>query len=140
MLALIAVLAGLGGYIYFVDAKRPASAIAEKEKVFADLTADKIEEISVTSDGESSTLRKADGAWKMTAPIAADADQNEISTLTSNLSSLEINRVIDEKLNDGQLSESPLTLAEMTLIRSAFLDSLVGHYHQRIAYPNFPGS
>jgi membrane-associated HD superfamily phosphohydrolase len=26
------------------------------------------------------------------------------------------------------------------LIRSAFLDSLVGHYHQRIAYPNFPGS
>jgi len=51
-----------------------------------------------------------------------------------------VDRVIDEKLNDGQLSESPLTLAEMTLIRSAFLDSLVGHYHQRIAYPNFPGS
>jgi putative nucleotidyltransferase with HDIG domain len=51
-----------------------------------------------------------------------------------------VNRVIDEKLNDGQLSESPLTLAEMSLIRSAFLDSLVGHYHQRIAYPNFPGS
>jgi putative nucleotidyltransferase with HDIG domain len=51
-----------------------------------------------------------------------------------------VSRVIDEKLNDGQLSESPLTLAEMTLIRSAFLDSLVGHYHQRIAYPNFPGS
>jgi putative nucleotidyltransferase with HDIG domain len=51
-----------------------------------------------------------------------------------------VSRVIDEKLNDGQLSESPLTLAEMTMIRSAFLDSLVGHYHQRIAYPNFPGS
>jgi putative nucleotidyltransferase with HDIG domain len=51
-----------------------------------------------------------------------------------------VNRVIDEKLNDGQLSESPLTLAEMSLIRSAFLDSLVGHYHQRIAYPNFPGT
>ena len=51
-----------------------------------------------------------------------------------------VDRVIDEKLNDGQLSESPLTLAEMTLIRSAFLDSLVGHYHQRIAYPNFPGT
>jgi hypothetical protein len=51
-----------------------------------------------------------------------------------------VDRVIDEKLNDGQLSESPLTLAEMTSIRSAFLDSLVGHYHQRIAYPNFPGS
>jgi len=51
-----------------------------------------------------------------------------------------VDRVIEEKLNDGQLSESPLTLSEMTQIRSAFLDSLVGHYHQRIAYPNFPGS
>jgi putative nucleotidyltransferase with HDIG domain len=51
-----------------------------------------------------------------------------------------VDRVIDEKMNDGQLSESPLTLSEMTQIRSAFLDSLVGHYHQRIAYPNFPGS
>jgi hypothetical protein len=51
-----------------------------------------------------------------------------------------VNRVIDEKVDDGQLSESPLTLAELTQIRKAFLDSLVGHYHQRIAYPNFPGS
>jgi putative nucleotidyltransferase with HDIG domain len=51
-----------------------------------------------------------------------------------------VNKVIDEKVEDGQLSESPLTLADLTKIRRAFLDSLVGHYHQRIAYPNFPGS
>ena len=48
-------------------------------------------------------------------------------------------RIMDEKLEDGQLSESPLTLGELTRIRAAFLESLVGHYHQRIAYPNFPG-
>ena len=51
-----------------------------------------------------------------------------------------VDRIMDEKLEDGQLSESPLTLQELTKIRGAFLDSLVGHYHQRIAYPNFPGS
>ena len=51
-----------------------------------------------------------------------------------------VNRVMDEKLEDGQLSESPLTLGELSKVRAAFLDSLVGHYHQRIAYPNFPGS
>ncbi|MFQ5524277.1 MAG: HD domain-containing protein, partial [Acidimicrobiia bacterium] len=51
-----------------------------------------------------------------------------------------VDKVIDEKVEDGQLSESPLTLADLTKIRRAFLDSLVGHYHQRIAYPNFPGS
>lgn len=49
-------------------------------------------------------------------------------------------RIIDEKIEDGQLTESPLTLSELTQIRKAFIDSLVGHYHQRIAYPNFPGS
>jgi len=51
-----------------------------------------------------------------------------------------VDRVMDEKLEDGQLSESPLTLGEISRIRHAFLESLVGHYHQRIAYPNFPGS
>lgn len=51
-----------------------------------------------------------------------------------------VNRVIDEKIEDGQLSESPLTLGQLTKIRQAFLESLIGHYHQRIAYPNFPGS
>ncbi|CAN5886272.1 hypothetical protein BH23ACT5_BH23ACT5_22610 [soil metagenome] len=51
-----------------------------------------------------------------------------------------VNRVVDEKVNDGQLSDSPLTLAQLTEVRRAFLGSLVGHYHQRITYPNFPGS
>lgn len=51
-----------------------------------------------------------------------------------------VDRIVDEKMEDGQLSEAPLTLGEITKIRSAFLESLVGHYHQRIAYPNFPGS
>ncbi|MGQ0848588.1 MAG: HD family phosphohydrolase [Actinomycetota bacterium] len=49
-------------------------------------------------------------------------------------------RVVDEKVNDGQLSECSLTLAQLTRARRAFLEALVGHYHQRIAYPNFPGS
>jgi putative nucleotidyltransferase with HDIG domain len=51
-----------------------------------------------------------------------------------------VDRIMDEKLEDGQLTESPLTLGEISKIRQAFLESLVGHYHQRIAYPNFPGS
>jgi putative nucleotidyltransferase with HDIG domain len=51
-----------------------------------------------------------------------------------------VDRIMDEKLDDGQLSESPLTLGELSKVRQAFIDSLKGHYHQRIAYPNFPGS
>jgi hypothetical protein len=114
MLALVVVLAGLGGYIYFVDSKRPASDIAAKQKVFEGLSADKIEEITLTNDGESSTLKKADGTWKMTAPAAADADQNEASTLTSNLTNLEVNRVVDENasnLTDYGLAKPKITVS-----------------------------
>lgn len=50
-----------------------------------------------------------------------------------------VNRVIDEKVGDGQLNDCNLTLAELTTVRSAFIEALVGHYHQRIQYPNFPG-
>ena len=57
MLVLVVLLAGLGGYIYFVDSKRPASGLPEKQKVFA-VEADNLEEITVTSDNETSTLRK----------------------------------------------------------------------------------
>ena len=84
-LVLVAVLAGLGGYIYFVDSKRTSTGVADKQKVFDGVQADKIEELTLTNDGETSTLQKTDGTWKMTAPAPADADQNEVSTLTSNL-------------------------------------------------------
>src|SRR5262245_7569992 len=112
-LALVAVLAGLGGYIYFVDSKRPSSTIAEKKKVFDGVQADKLEEITVTNEGETSTLHKADGTWKMTAPAASDADQNEASTLTSNLSSIEVNRVVDE--NPSTLSQYGLEKPKITV-------------------------
>lgn len=98
-IALVAVLAGLGGYIYFVDSKRPVTGVEEKEKVFT-VEADKIEEITLTSDSQTSTLRKTDGTWRMTAPVQADADQTEVSTLTSNLSTLEVNRVVEENASD----------------------------------------
>ncbi len=51
-----------------------------------------------------------------------------------------VHRVIDEKVADGQLSASDLTLGELSEVRRAFIEALVGHYHSRIPYPNFPGS
>ena len=49
-----------------------------------------------------------------------------------------VERVVGEKVADGQLSESALTLGELTRVREAFVDALIGHYHQRIPYPDFP--
>ena len=114
-LALVVVLAGLGAYIYFVTWKQPATDTGKKqEKVFASLESDKIEEIKVSSaSGESTALKKADGAWQVTQPIAVKADDSEVSSVTSALSSIEITRVVDENpssLNDYGLSNPRIQL------------------------------
>jgi hypothetical protein len=111
-IALIVILAGLGGYIYFVTWKLPeggADANAKKlEKVFAGYEADKLEEIKVMSAaGDATTLKKEGGGWQVTQPITAKADESEVSGITSALGQMEISRVVDENpasLNDYGLS------------------------------------
>jgi putative nucleotidyltransferase with HDIG domain len=46
-----------------------------------------------------------------------------------------VNRIIDERLKDGQFDECDLTLRDLERIREAFVAQLLGMYHQRIAYP-----
>jgi len=98
-LILVVVLAGLGAYIYFVDSKRPAAgadgSAAAKDKVFT-VDVDKINELRVTYQGQSSLLKKTDGGWKLTEPAAIDADPPEAIGIANALTNVEIVRVIDE--------------------------------------------
>ncbi len=48
-----------------------------------------------------------------------------------------VETIVGEKIADGQLSECALTLGELTQVKQAFIEAFVGHYHQRIAYPDF---
>ena len=101
-LLLVVVLAGLGGYIYFVDSKRPAAGASgedPKEKVYS-LETDKIDEIKVAAGGETSLLKKSDAGWKMIEPTAADADPAEAIGVAQALSGLERVRVVDENPKD----------------------------------------
>lgn len=103
-IALVVVLAGLGAYIYFVTWKQDATAgesSSKQEKVFAGLETDKIEEVKVKSEkGDTTSLKKANGTWQVTAPIAATADQSEASGIASSLGQISIVRVIDENPTD----------------------------------------
>jgi putative nucleotidyltransferase with HDIG domain len=47
-----------------------------------------------------------------------------------------VNRIVDERIASGQLSECPLTLRDLALVRQAFVDVLTGLYHPRIEYPD----
>ena len=98
------VLAGLVGYIYFVDAKRPAGGAEEKARAFTAVEAEKIEELRITSgSGDAARLVKGTSGWELVEPAKAEADAAEVTSITSNLSSLEVQRVVDE--NPGDLAQ-----------------------------------
>ena len=102
-LVLIVVLAGLLGYIYYLNKNESASPASTKDKAFGSVKAEDIEEVQIKSaDGQTSRVQKADGAWKLVEPEAAAADQGELSSITSSLSSLEIQRVVDENAVDAK--------------------------------------
>ena len=46
-----------------------------------------------------------------------------------------VDRLVDERVGDGQLDECDLTLRDIHDIKDAFCDLLLGVYHERIPYP-----
>jgi hypothetical protein len=90
----------LGWYAYR-DSQRPLGDDApKKEKVFT-VDSEKIEEITIKSEsGEQTRLQKSGSDWKIVAPTTAAPDSTEVSGLTMNLSTLEIQRVVDENPPD----------------------------------------
>jgi len=100
--ALVALLAGLVAYIYFVDAKKPVEpeGTEKHDKVFT-IDADKIEGLTVkASSGDTTALKKSGGTWQLTAPVAGKADASEVSGITTNLASVEATSVVDEAPKD----------------------------------------
>jgi putative nucleotidyltransferase with HDIG domain len=47
-----------------------------------------------------------------------------------------INNLINTRIDDEQLNESPLTFKDIRIIRESFLRILVGYQHKRLRYPN----
>ncbi|MFO7894985.1 MAG: HDIG domain-containing protein [Longimicrobiales bacterium] len=46
-----------------------------------------------------------------------------------------VDRIVQVKIDAGQLGETPVTLEELSLIKAQFVNVLTGMYHQRIDYP-----
>jgi hypothetical protein len=99
-LILLAVLAGLLGYIYYGLRPGAQPPPEQKTKIFT-LDVDKVTELQVkASSGETSSLKKVEGSWQLTAPIMAKADNAEASSVVTNLATVEIQRVVDESPAD----------------------------------------
>lgn len=46
-----------------------------------------------------------------------------------------VDKLLDERRDDGQFDEADITLRELRIVRDTIVESLVGIYHPRIAYP-----
>jgi len=100
-LALLVVLLGLGGYIYFVLAKKSDTSVTKQEKVFPTLEASKIDELKVKSEsGDVTSLKKDGAAWKIVSPIQVPAADSDATSVANALGDLEIVRVVDENPTD----------------------------------------
>jgi hypothetical protein len=50
-----------------------------------------------------------------------------------------INHIVRTKLNQGQLDEAPITLRQINQVKTEFVRSIAGMYHNRIDYPESSG-
>lgn len=94
-LVLLVIAIGLGAYIYFVESGR--DPLADDRETLLDIDPDAVDEISITAaDGTLTRLTRTDDAWQIVEPVAADADETQVTSLLSALDALRIERVVDE--------------------------------------------
>ena len=98
--ALLVILVGLGAYIYF-DRNREIEDPNAKPKAFTTLATDDIEELQIrNASGETTRLQRAGEEWQIVEPVKAEADNGVVGTVTSNIGTLEVQRVVDESPTD----------------------------------------
>jgi len=76
---------------------------------------------------EAAILMLADG---VEASVRSLDDKDEASIRAM------VDRIVDARLDDGQLDDAELTLKSITQIKEAFVAQLLGMYHSRIKYPD----
>ena len=101
-LILLVVFVALGAYVYYVELDRPPASETPANELLLDATAEEFSGLTVrVGDSETVLSRTGDGdAWQLTAPVAAPADDGQVSSITSALATLEIRRVIDDAAID----------------------------------------
>lgn len=108
-LLLVALAAGVGAYVWFVEMPRDLSAPDTPAEKLFQVDAAAIQQVTITNEaGEQSTLTRAGERWTLAEIEGAEVDPTEAANVTSSLASLESQRIVDEQ---------PPSLAEYGLER-----------------------
>jgi len=105
LLAAVVVLAALGGVLYWSNRKQKAEAAKPATDTTAKILTipeDQIKQITLKKTGaETVVLRKGDdGKWQLTEPKPLRADQDAANSLASTLSSLNSDKLVEDKAAD----------------------------------------
>lgn len=105
----------------------------EKAKEQADEDKDEIRKEDFCYDGplpqtkETGIVMLADGI-EAASRAMKDPNYQKLENL--------IDKMVDERVNEGQLSKTPLTFQDLSVIKDTFLNILMGIYHSRVEYPD----
>ena len=93
ILVLLLLVAGLGAYLYWVEVPKARQEATKAKLVSA--SPDDITAIDLIYPDREIALRKQDGAWRLTKPIEAPADDTAVKTLLTALTGAEVQKSLD---------------------------------------------
>src|SRR6476620_2583440 len=97
---LLAVLAGAIWWSNRAEAKKAAKGTDASTQVLT-IPDDQYQEFQIKKDtGEVERLTREGGKWRITEPQPLPADQDAVASMVTSLSSLNADKVIDEKPDD----------------------------------------
>ena len=109
---------------YFLDRARKQGHVTEEDRSLFRYPGPKPQSaetaVSMLADGVEAVIRVLE---EPTAERLSDA----------------IDHVIKQRIDEGQLDQAPLTLADLERVKESFLRTLSGMYHNRIEYPEDAG-
>ena len=98
----VVLLAIFGGLVWWSNKHQAASGrTTDKTTKLLTIPEDQFQSIHVKKvTGEVIDLEKQDGKWKITQPVQLPADQDAVSSMVTNLASLNADSTVDEKAGD----------------------------------------
>ncbi len=103
LLVAVGLLAVCGGLIWWSNKKQASASKSPTDTSLKILTIpdDQMQEVRIKKlTGEVIDLKRDNGRWRITSPKEERADQDAVTSLTGNLTSLTADKVIDDKATD----------------------------------------